>query len=77
MTHSVGGIGPAGVDLVELRRWSFAPEPRARFEAWTKGSVHRDFVDVRNSEIHFTPLARPLTQSRVAWSGRSAGAGRP
>lgn len=56
----------APMDVVELRPWSATAEHRDRFEAWTKGLIHDDFVDVRNRAVHFTPLRKPLAESRVA-----------
>ena len=54
------------MDLVELTRWEATAESRARFDAWGPALIHHEFTDVRNRDIHFTPLARPLAESRVA-----------
>lgn len=53
-------------EFVELRPWTFTPELSARFEAWGPSLIHHDFQDVRNHQVNFTPLAKPLSQSRVA-----------
>ncbi|MFQ5860972.1 MAG: glycine/sarcosine/betaine reductase selenoprotein B family protein [Dehalococcoidia bacterium] len=51
-----------------LKTWSYSPEQEARFQEFLKNgaSLHPNFGDVRNSTVHWTPLARPLSQCRVA-----------
>ncbi len=52
--------------IVELGKWELTVEARERFSDWVTGKSHQDFVDVRNSQVHFTPLRKPVAESTVA-----------
>lgn len=54
------------MELIELRGWELTAARQERFEQWLKALIHHEFLDLRNREVYFTPLAKPLAQSTVA-----------
>ena len=54
------------MDLIEMVPYEITNERKARFDDWATNLIHDDAQDVRNDLIHFTPLARRLSESRVA-----------
>lgn len=57
---------PNSPQFKELSDWKFTDEAQARFEGWATGRAHDDFVDVRNTTLHFSRLQQPLERSTVA-----------
>lgn len=54
------------MEPVELKAWELTPQRQDRFDSWIGGLSHHGFVDVRNKDIHFTSLTKPLAQSTLA-----------
>jgi D-proline reductase (dithiol) PrdB len=53
-------------ELLELAELERTPELEQRFVDWSSTLIHHDAQDVRNDPVAFTPLKKPLSESRVA-----------